>query len=341
MKLPTIDDITISGKPSPWRGKRILLRLTLNVPIENGGITDDFRIQKVLPTLRALIERGAKVIIASHIGSDGTASLTPIEKYLREQVMGDFSMLPNLRIDKREKENDESFGRELAALADIYINEDFAASHREHASIVSVPKFLPSFVGYQFATEVENLSRFINPPRPCVLIIGGAKLETKLPMIKAFLPKADKIFLGSYFLHKGLGLPAEALTQAGVVDHEKIFLPVDTVTKDGEVVDIGPKTLEQACVAIKGAASVIWNGPLGKFEDGFDETTKDLARAIVASGAKSVVGGGDSIVAIKELDLLDKFTFVSTGGGAMLDFLSHGTLPGIDAIKNCPKYSNF
>jgi len=319
--MRTIDDIpNISGK-------KVLLRLTLNIPIKDGQIADDFRLIKSLPTLRSLIERGARVTLISHLGSGGD-SLVPVEKYLREKIggppAGGFVVRENLRRDPRELAGDESFAHELSEGQDVFVNEDFAVSHRAHASVVGLPKFLPSYIGYQFAAEVENLSRFIDSPQPCVVILGGAKLETKLPMIEAFLSKARKIFLGSYF----------AKHEARISKHEKIIMPIDVINKDGQVVDIGPKTLASMQEAVANAASVIWNGPLGKFEEGFDQTTLELARAIANSSAKSVVGGGDSIAAIRKLNLLDKFTFVSTGGGAMLEFLAKGTLPGIEAIIN-------
>ena len=302
----------------------MLLRLSLNVPIKNGEVADDFRLVKSLPTLQALIDMGAEVTVISHLGSNGD-SLKPVEDWLRERVKSGFEMRENLRRDPREKTGDESFAQELANInggQDYFVNEDFAVSHRTHASIVGLPKFLPSFVGLQFAQEIEHLSRFINPPEPCVVILGGAKIETKLPMINAFLPKAQKIFLGSYFANEVANVPQDS----------KVILPVDSVSKDGKIVDIGKQALESIISSVDQASSIIWNGPMGKFEDGFDQTTLELAQAIANSGAESVVGGGDSIRAIRQLDLLDKFTFVSTGGGAMLEYLSKGTLPGIEAI---------
>ena len=319
--LPALEGAPIS------KGTRVLLRLCMNVPMDGERITDDFRLIKVLPTLKYLLERGAKVTIISHFGSDGSQSLVPIEKYLREHCLGDYKVLPNLRLSPGEKENDDAFTRELAEDQDVYVNEDFPAAHREHASIVGVPKFLPSFVGLQFEQEVEHLSRFLNPAAPCVVVLGGAKLATKLPMINAFLPKADKIFLGSFF----------ATVADEVPKNTKVILPADVVKQDGVIVDSGPEALAAMIGAVNKAKSVIWNGPIGKFEDGFDKTTNALAQAIAAnSNAETVVGGGDSIAAIKAINIMDKFGFVSTGGGAMLDFLAHGTLPGIDAIINSP-----
>jgi phosphoglycerate kinase len=315
MKLRTIDEV---GGVS---GKKVLLRLSLNVPIQDGLVTDDFRLQRVLPTLSTLIERGASVTVISHLG-DGTQSLDPVEVYLREHVKGDFKVLPNLRRDPREEAGDMSLVHELAREQDIFVNEDFAVAHRPHASVVGLPKVLPSFAGCQFAQEVEQLSRFVSPPKGSVLVLGGAKLSTKLPLIEAFLPKVEHIFLGSYYVYEKDRLPKD----------DKIVLPIDLTEDKGAFVDVGPQTLQMMRQAVLCANTVIWNGPLGKFEEGYSDTTESLAEAIATSECQSVVGGGDSVAAIRKLELLDKFTFVSTGGGAMLDFLTHGTLPGIEAI---------
>lgn len=316
MLLPTLDSLNINA------GTRVLLRLSMNVPInEAGDIANDFRLKKVLPTLEYLLNKGAKVTVISHMSGAGV-SLAPAEKWLREHCKEDFTVRENLRLDPREKANDGDFARELAHDQDIYVNEDFAVSHRVHASVVGVPRLLPSYAGFQLAQEVEQLSHFLDPEKPCVVILGGAKLETKMPMINAFLPRADKIFLGSYFVNEAELVPKDS----------KVILPLDCVSKDGRIMDIGRHALDTILENVQSAKSIIWNGPMGKFEDGYDATTKELAKAIANSNAKSIVGGGDSISAIQSLNLLDKFTFVSTGGGAMLDFLAHGTLPGIEAI---------
>lgn len=319
---------------SDWAGKKVLLRLSLNVPIENGEIQDDYRLIKSLPTLQYLIDQGALVTVISHIGSDGEQSLAPVEEWLRSRLSAPGAkwapealvLRENLRRDPREKAGDVTLAEELAKGQDIFVNEDFAVSHRAHASVVGLPKFLPSYVGLQFAEEIKHLSEFLDPPAPCVVILGGAKIETKLPMITAFLPKADKIFLGSYFANEASEIPNDS----------KVVIPADGIEKDGHILDVGKHALDAILQGVNSAASIIWNGPLGKFEAGFDETTQELARTIAQTSAKTVVGGGDSISAIRKLNLLDKFTFVSTGGGAMLEFLSHGSLPGIEAILQSP-----
>src|SRR3989344_2817858 len=321
MKLKSIDAIP------ELACKCVFLRLCLNVPVKEGKVVEDFRIVKVLPTLKALIERGANVTIGTHI-SGGEEAFSIVSKYLNEQVPGNkYTLLPNLRDREGEKGNSPDFTRELAEGMDYYVNEDFAVSHREHASVVGLPKLLPSFVGYQFMQEMEHLSRFLKPKNPCMVILGGAKIETKLPMIEAFLPKVAKIFLAGKFAAEISNVPS--------LKNNKVSLPEDVITYEGRVVDIGPKALAHIKEAVQSARSVIWNGPLGYFEAGFDNSTKDLASTVASLSADTVVGGGDLGASIKSLGLLDKFTFVSTGGGAMLDFLAHGTLPGIDAIINC------
>lgn len=318
MKLKSIDDIKETA------GKRIFLRLCMNVPTANGKVAEDFRLQRVLPTLKTLIDRGAIVTVGTHVsGEEGAFEI--IAKYLHEQVPAEkFKLLPNLRDNEGEKANSEEFARELAKDQDIYVNEDFAVSHRAHASVVTLPTLLPPFVGYQFLSEVENLSRFLNPAHPSVVVLGGAKIETKLPMIGAFVKNVDQIFLAGKF--------ASELPDDPILKNEKVVLPEDVVSHDGKVVDIGPNALAHIENAVRSARSVIWNGPLGYFEAGFDESTKSLARTIASLSVDTVVGGGDSIASIRSLGLLDKFTFVSTGGGAMLDYLVDGSLPGIEAI---------
>ncbi len=336
--LPTLAEAPIA------RGTRVLVRLPLNVPLNNAGmVTDDFRLRAMLPTLHDLVARGAKVIGLSHLGKDGSQSLAPVVRHMEQYMKmgflpdndrsltkeiiamaepGSVFILENLRRFEGEEANEAEFAKELAELGEIFVNEDFAASHREHASIVGLPKLLPSFVGLEFEQEYEHLTRALAPEHPAVVIIGGIKLETKEPMIKAFLPKADQIFLGSYF----------DTVKERVIKDAKVILPSDVTLVDGSAIDVGPNSLAAMITAVQGAKFVIWNGPLGKFEEGYSHTTKALAEAIGISEATSIVGGGDSVSAIQELNMLDKFTFVSIGGGAMLDFLAHGTLPGIEAI---------
>ncbi|HEY4506390.1 MAG TPA: phosphoglycerate kinase [Candidatus Paceibacterota bacterium] len=365
------------------KGRLVLLRLTLNVPLKNNVIQNDFRLRRVIPTLEYLRKKRAKIVIVSHIGKDGALSLRPIVSYLNKHLEvgflpaddktrqlsviesmrdGSVIVLENLRRLKGEMENSLKFSKELAKPFELFINEDFAASHRKHASIVGLPKLLPSFIGSLFAEEVHSLSRAFAPKHPFIIILGGAKFKTKLPLVKKFLPKADKIFIvgalaNSFFkeLEYEVGkslVDDEFLGLAKLSRNKKIVLPKDLIVKtrngvltkppiavnrDEKIVDVGPETVAEIKEALKVAKFVMWNGPLGKFEDGFGESTEAVAHAIAKSDAYSIVGGGDSISAIEKLGILDKFNFVSTGGGAALDFLAKGTLPGIEAIKKSPK----
>lgn len=366
------------------RGKTVLLRLDLNVPIQDGVITEDFRIRKSLPTLSFLRARGAKVVIISHVEGVERSSdtLKPVYDHMTgalglkdvvfcsdciESGMECLAKLPeggiilceNIRLYDGEKKNDPDFAKKLASLADLYVNDAFSVSHRKHASIVGVPKFLPGFAGLQLEEEVKNLSKVFDPARPFLFILGGAKFDTKLPLVEKFLPIADTVFVGGalsndLYKAKGYEVGASKISE-GDIDFKKyleaknLIMPVDIVVRSengavtkkpeeilqGESVqDAGEGTVALLREKITEAKCVLWNGPLGNFENGFKGPTLELAKAIAASGAYSVVGGGDTLAAIKELDLEDKFGFVSTAGGAMLDFLGKGTLPGIEALKN-------
>ena len=383
MNLPAI-------KFSPeLRGKRVLLRLTLNVPIADGRVSNDFRLNRILPTLEALKRAGAKTIVISHLGKDGSQSLKPVadwlgakfladedrgqtQKAISQMAEGEAVLLENLRRFAGEKENDENFARQLAELGEIFINEDFAASHREHASIVGIPKFLPGFFGPLFCEEVKNLSRVFKPPHPFVLILGGAKFQTKIPLVEKFLQSADKIFISgalanTFFKEMGYEV-GESLTERPDLEgaqrsglglgterfrkNPKVVLPSDVVAVSGsgsrvcrpdevkkheKILDVGPESVKEMIAAIKDARFVLWNGPFGRFEDGFSLSTEKFAQALAQSPVESIVGGGDTVAAIQKLNLLDKFSFVSTGGGAMLEFLARGSLPGIEAIQRVTK----
>lgn len=359
------------------KGKKVLLRLDLNVPIVGDEVRDDFRIRRSIPTLEMLRAAGAKTIIISHLESELTASLGRIASYINMSVTikafiakledapsvvstmvdGDVVMLENLRLNPGEKENDPVFAGRLAQLADIYANDAFAVSHREHASIISVPRLMDSYAGPLLAEEIEELSKAFNPAKPFVFILGGAKFDTKLPLIEKFLKIADYVFVGGalandVFKEKGYEVGVSLVSKKPVsLKHiesdPKLVLPSDVVavsalekgvkspdslSRGDSILDAGPRTISELSDIMSGAASVLWNGPLGDYEKGYWEGSKGLAEAVIESGARSVVGGGDTIAVIAKYGLLDKFSFVSTGGGAMLEFLAKGTLPGIDAL---------
>lgn len=295
-------------------GKRAFVRVDWNVPMKEGQVLDTFRIESSMPTIALLKERGAEVIIATHLEK---GEMSALEQF----VPAGAKLLPNLRENPGEEANSMEFAKELAAQADIYVNEAFSVSHREHASIVSLPKLLPSFAGLRLTEEVKNLSKAFYPKHPFLILLGGAKIETKLPLVEKFSNLADSIFIG--------GAMAAKASEMKLDSDPKIFFP----TGDLAALDANDETLDILKEKISKANFIIWNGPLGKYEDGYTKYTYELAQALADSNAEVVVGGGDTLVAIKALSLFDKFSFVSTGGGAMLDFLAKGTLPGIEALS--------
>jgi phosphoglycerate kinase len=292
------------------RGKRVLVRVDWNVP----SVEDDYRIKKSLPTLEYLIQQGARVIVATH-------SETVSAEDLKQFVPQGTELLPNLRDNSGEEANTEEFAQELASKADVYVNEAFSASHRNHASIVGVPKLLPHYAGLQFVEEVNQLSKAFNPPHPFLLILGGAKFETKLPLVEKFLNIADEVFIAG-----ANAVPASTMPLA---ENPKVTLPIGDIA----ALDADEANLNLLKEKISRSAFVVWNGPLGKYEEGYKEGTAKLAQILADSGKEVIVGGADTLATIRELNILDKFTFVSTGGGAMLNFLSTGTLPGIRALE--------
>lgn len=362
------------------RGKRVLVRVDLNVPVKDGVVADDFRIKKTLPTLELLRNAGAKIILISHCEGKESTTLTPAFEYLKKLMPvsfisqyvddtthgvvealseGEALLLENLRQYEGEKENDEAFAISLASLADFYVNEAFSASHRTHASIVGVPKHIPAYAGLLFEHEVQNLSKATNPPHPFVFILGGAKFDTKLPLVKKFIDIADTVCIGGALANnvfKELGYEVgNSVVSDGSFGLAEMYakgnmvLPIDVVVqredgssdivdpnvvqKDDVIVDAGPQTVMKFAEVVAQAKYVLWNGPLGNFEIGFKDQTLGLAQIIAESAAESVLGGADTLAAIAELGLYEKFSFVSSGGGAMLDFLANGTLPGIEVLK--------
>ncbi len=375
-------DLLFLTNPSILSGKRVLLRLDLNAPILEGNIENVFRLCRIQPTIAMLQAVGAKLIIVSHHGgSNDTQSLVPIAAFLGLELVplqfgaaltkrvhalqnGQAIVLENLRSDERETKNDPTFARDLAALAEVYVNDAFAESHRQYASIVGIPPLLPSYLGPLFADEVTHLARAFAPAHPFLFILGGAKFLTKVPLVQQFLESADRIVItgalsNTFFKAKGYetgtSLVDEGVSLASFLAHPKIALPTDVtvlgpkgscvkkpeeVAPDDNMLDVGPDTVAMIQNLVKEAQFVLWNGPLGNFEKGFSGSTDQVAIAIAGSTADSIVGGGDTLASLQRLGLDTKsrdeggFSFVSTGGGAMLDFLAHRTLPGIEAVKS-------
>ncbi|PIV44923.1 MAG: phosphoglycerate kinase [Candidatus Nealsonbacteria bacterium CG02_land_8_20_14_3_00_37_10] len=378
------------------KNKRVLVRCDFNVPLsDKGEILDDFRIKESIRTIEYLIKKEAKVILMSHLGRpEGRVvkelRLTPvqnrlmeyldlsvvkapdcvgseIEKWTYEMQPGEILLLENLRLHKEEEKGDLNFAKELARLGDIYINDAFGASHRPHASITGVPKFLPSAAGFLLQKEVDVLSGILaHPKRPLVAIVGGVKIESKIMVIKTFLEKADHLLLGgeianSVLAVKGIWLFGERPSKEAVEEIKKVpltstklHLPVDVlassdssgkayvrqsalaeVKKDELLLDIGSETIDIFSRIIKEARTIVWSGPLGFFENPlFEKGTKEIAQAIIRNHrAFKVVGGGETMEFINKIGLTEKFNHVSTGGGAMLEFLSGKKLPGVEALK--------
>ena len=390
----TIEDIDV-------KGKRVLARCDFNVPLMDGEITNDKRIVAALPTIKYLMEHGAKVILCSHLGRPKGEykpefSLAPVAKKLSEYLGtevklaedpevvgenakklaaelkdGEVMLLENVRYRKEETKNEENFSKELASLADIFVNDAFGTAHRAHCSTTGVAAYLPAVCGSLIQKEIKFMGGALaNPKRPLVAILGGAKVSDKIGVISNLIDKCDTIIIGggmAYTFMKYLGhtigdslLEADWIEKAGqmMADAEakgvKFLIPVDNkvgkeyaadteakIVSSDEIpdgwmgLDIGPKSMEIFADAIKGAGTVIWNGPMGVSEwDNFAAGTIAVANAVAESGAVSIIGGGDSVAAVTKLGFADKMSHISTGGGASLEFLEGKELPGIAALQD-------
>lgn len=371
-------------QPSELRGKKVLVRAGLDLPIdERGEVTDLFRLKKAIPTLRFLADAGAKVIILTKIGRDEKDTNEPVAKALKRHMSvlyvpeifghvaasaisamreGECVLLENLQQHPGEKANDPIFCAELGKYGDLYVNDCFPSAHRESAGMVGMTKVLPSYAGLQFRDEVLQLGKALQPPAPSFAIIGGAKFETKVPVIDLFLKKYDHTFIVGAIANdilKAQGLPvgrskvSADMPPQSVVGHPRLIAPNDVtaqrsdghayvkkpreVTADDKIVDIGPDSVALVAPHIERAQFIIWNGPTGLYEEGFTSYTHALAEIIarrVAAGAQAVIGGGDTIAALDGSGITEeKLGFCSTGGGAMLEFLVKGTLPAIEALN--------
>ena len=385
----TIEDIDV-------KGKKVLVRCDFNVPLKDGVITDENRLNGALPTIKYLVNNGARVILCSHLGKDASKSLAPVAKRLSEMLDkevvfardeevvganaraavaemkdGDVVLLENTRCRKEETKNVEEFSKELASLADIFVNDAFGTAHRAHCSTVGVTEFLDTAVcGYLIQKELKFLGEAVNNPvRPFVAILGGAKVSDKIAVINNLLEKVDTLIIGggmAYTFLKAQGYEVgSSLVEADRIEYAKemiekaaakgvkFLLPVDhrvaaefkdvepVVTEDQNIpagsmgLDIGPKTETLYADAIKDAKTVIWNGPMGVFEfENFNKGTIAVAKAMADADATTVIGGGDSAAAVNILGFGDKMTHISTGGGASLEFLEGKALPGIEALNN-------
>jgi phosphoglycerate kinase len=360
MKLPVLEDLL------PLDGRRVLLRADFNVPLEDGRITDDFRIRAALPTINWLLGHGAHVTACSHLGRpkgkpDPRYSMAPVRARLAE-LASDVELMENLRFDPGEEADDPDFVARLVAGQDAYVDDAFGAVHRAHASIVGPPRTLPSAAGRLLQHEVEVLSQLRDDPkRPFVAVLGGAKVSDKIGVIDALMNVVDSLAIGggmcfTFLAAQGAAI-GDSLFEPDQVDvcrrllsaGTAIHLPEDIVGlgPDGTVVtygpnlpaavkglDIGPGTAAAFADLVTEARTVFWNGPMGLFEDDrFAAGTRTVAEAVAASRAFTVVGGGDSAAALAEFGLADDVDHVSTGGGASLEFLELGDLPGLEALR--------
>ncbi|HUS62360.1 MAG TPA: phosphoglycerate kinase [Acidimicrobiales bacterium] len=369
MRLPLLEDL-----PDP-RGKRVLLRADFNVPIIDGRIDDDLRIRAALPTIDWLRERGAHVTACSHLGRpkggpDPRCSMDAVRARLAE-LAPDVELLENLRFDAGEESNDAEFVARLIAGQDLYVNDAFGAAHRSHASIVGPPQTLPSAAGRLLARETEVLGGLLDQPdRPFVTVLGGSKVSDKLGVIATLLPKVDALLVGGGMCFTFLAAMGHEVGDSllevdevegcrKLLESGKIVVPSDLValSPDGELfkgtgevrtmgrsvppgwkgVDIGPGGAAEFADVIEGARTVFWNGPMGVFEDHrFARGTRAVAEAVAATRGFTVVGGGDSASALAQFGLAGEVDHLSTGGGASLELLEQGDLPGLEALRGAP-----
>ena len=385
----TVKDIDV-------KGKRVLVRVDFNVPIKDGRISDDTRIRAALPTIQYLLDQGAAVILCSHLGRpkggpDPIFSLKPVAEYLGKLLKmpiafaddcigpvaekasqslkpGSVLVLENTRFHPEEEKNDPAMSKQLAALADVYVNDAFGSAHRAHASTEGVAHFLPGVAGFLMEKEIQYLGQAIdNPKRPFVAILGGAKVSDKIGVIKNLLNKADTVLIGggmanTFFKAQGYSV-GDSLVEDDALDTAKeilkvgdvkLRLPVDVVIADKfeddaqkktialasipagwRILDIGPETIKSFEKVISEAGTIVWNGPMGVFEmPNFAKGTFEIAKAIAASHAVSVIGGGDSVSAVVQAGVADKITHISTGGGASLEMLEGLALPGLVALQD-------
>jgi phosphoglycerate kinase len=366
--------------PESLLNKRVLVRCDFNVPLSSEGkILNTLRIDKSCKTIHFLKNSKAKVVLISHIGRKKGETLLPVFQYLKKKIKlnfvediykaqesiekmkgGEVLLIENIRNWGEEEENDPQFVKLLSSFGDIFVNEAFSASHREHASITGIPPYLPTYIGFHFKEEVENLSKIFAPEHPFFVLVGGEKFETKLKMVECLEKEADTVFVGGalandIFHAKGFEVGRSKTSKLGIefiknlLKSKKIFVPKDVkvlddkgiermrvspdIKKGDRIVDGGPKTFSEVKKKIKESNFILWNGPFGLYEKGYSYLTKKVAKTIAKSDAFSIVGGGDTLIEISCCQKPSSYNFVSLAGGAMLQFISHKTLPGIEIIK--------
>lgn len=360
------------------RGKYVLVRSSCNVPLKDGIVQNMYRLKRAMPTLVYLQEQGARVILIAHIGRDETDTLYPVFEAFTNLLAvtwggtigdteftaaraamhdGEIIMAENLRSQAGEADNDPAFAALLAAQGDIYVDDAFDNIHRDHASMITLPTLLPAYAGITLAQEVTELSKAMTPVSPSLLILGGAKFETKMPLVEKYLELYDNVFVTGALLNDilkaeghevGTSLVSDiSLVGASFLSSPKLVRAIDVVVEsvrgvrtalvsdiavDEKVIDMGIQTISALKPLIADAKMILWNGPLGLYENGVPGSTQAVAKLVAFSPAFSVVGGGDTVAAIEELDLNDQFGFVSIGGGAMLTLLEHGSTKALDVL---------
>jgi|AntAceMinimDraft_4_1070372.scaffolds.fasta_scaffold23505_1 phosphoglycerate kinase len=373
--------------------KTVLVRVDFNVPLEKAQVKEDYKLRRVLPTINWLVSQGAKVVLLSHLGRpkkrDDKLNLKPIAKRLAELLdvevvfskeivgpqvkqaikklnQGEIILLDNIRFLAGEKKNSKLLAKQLASLADIYVNDAFAVSHRMEASVAAIKTYIPSYAGLLLEEEVSNLFKGLKAKKPLVAVIGGVKVESKIKLLENLIKSADFVVLGgalanTFLLAQGLNIGKSLMDDKGLIwakkfmtkkiVQKKLILPTDALVISGGkkqlrkisqikktdiIFDIGPETIANFCLCIKKAKTIIWNGPMGKFEDKrFKQGTLSIARQIAISSTKnsfSLVGGGETVEALANLQISKNITWISTGGGAMLQFLAGEKMPGLDKI---------
>lgn len=385
-----------------FTGKRVLVRADLNVPVKDNIVTDDLRIRRLLPTITYLTDAGARVIVVSHFGREGASLVVPFRKlqiaiptldfdravpsdaglHARIDALesGKVLLLENLRKDPREEANDATFAKELASLADIYVNDAFSNCHRAHASMVGVPSLLPHYAGIALVEEVRHLRAALEPTHPSLAVIAGAKFETKEPLIRVLLSRYETVFVGGALANDVLkarghavgkslvsegGIPEDLIKNPRLVAPRDVLVERVVATKDGGsavaglpanvdavgtkpviaqldevlpddvIVDMGPRTMQMLSEEARRSGAIVWNGPLGWYEKGYVRASRAFAMSISQSTATSILGGGDTVAAIETPDFNPEqhCTFVSAGGGAMLDFLMDGDLVALKVLE--------
>ncbi len=359
-------------------GKYVIVRSSCNVPLKDGVVTNSYRLNRALPTLAFLKEAGAKVIVIAHIGRDEHDTLKPVLNAFKDLISmkwggmigsdefsavrnamhsGDIIMAENLRQFAGEGDNSLEFAQLLAAQADVYVNDAFDNIHRDHASMVTLPTLLPAYAGFTLHEEVTELQKAMKPVSPSLLILGGAKFETKMPLVEKYLALYDNVFVTGALVNdilkaEGKEVGLSLVSDISLVGEEFLTSPklikavdvvaqnerglrtvsIDGVQPDEKITDMGPVTIAKLAPYINEAATILWNGPLGLYEKGAPGGTHAVAKLIADASGFSIIGGGDTVAAIEELGLNDKFGFVSIGGGAMLTLLEHGSTPSLDAL---------